>query len=465
MEKYDLIVIGSGAGMNVASKAIQAGMRVALVEHGLLGGTCLNTGCIPSKVLLHPADVIRELDEAKVIGVEGRITKVNFPLIMRRMRSFVDEDRKQMEIGVEAVGALKWYRDTGEFMGDYEMKVGEETITAPRVVIASGARLLVPPIEGLEETGYIDNASVLHLEQLPESLVIVGGGYIACEYGHFFSALGTRVIMLEMLSRLLLMEEPEISEIFERRFSKYAEIHTNHEVVKVAKKGDQKVVSAVNRVDGEKYEFTADEIMLAVGRRSNADLLKPEKTGVETDEQGWIQANEYLETTKPDIWALGDATGKYMFRHTANYESDVVWTNAFTEHKHPVDYHAVPHAVFGYPQVAGVGMTEEEAQAAGYDILVGRARYTEVTMGYAMAEEDSLAKVVVDQESRRILGCHIVGSEAAILVQQVVYLMNAGDQDYLPLADSQIIHPALSEVVIQAFANMAPPGHVHRHHE
>jgi mycothione reductase len=465
MEKYDLIVIGSGAGMNVASKAIQAGMRVALVEHGLLGGTCLNTGCIPSKVLLHPADVIRELDEAKVIGVEGSITKVNFPLIMRRMRSFVDEDRKQMEIGVEAVGALKWYRDTGEFMGDYEMKVGEETITAPKVVIASGARLLVPPIQGLEETGYIDNASVLHLEQLPESLVIVGGGYIACEYGHFFSALGTRVIMLEMLSRLLLMEEPEISEIFERRFSKYAEIHTNHEVVKVAKKGDQKVVSAVNRVDGEKYEFTADEIMLAVGRRSNADLLKPEKTGVETDEQGWIKANEYLETTKPDIWALGDATGKYMFRHTANYESDVVWTNAFTEHKHPVDYHAVPHAVFGYPQVAGVGMTEEEAQAAGYDILVGRARYTEVTMGYAMAEEDSLAKVVVDQESRRILGCHIVGSEAAILVQQVVYLMNAGDQDYLPLADSQIIHPALSEVVIEAFANMAPPGHVHRHHE
>jgi len=465
MEKYDLIVIGSGAGMNVASKAIQAGMRVALVEHGLLGGTCLNTGCIPSKVLLHPADVIRELDEAKVIGVEGSITKVDFPLIMRRMRSFVDEDRKQMEIGVEAVGALKWYRDTGEFTGDYEMKVGEETITAPKVVIASGARLLVPPIEGLEETGYIDNASVLHLEQLPESLVIVGGGYIACEYGHFFSALGTRVIMLEMLSRLLLMEEPEISEIFERRFSKYAEIHTNHEVVKVAKKGDQKVVSAVNRVDGEKYEFTADEIMLAVGRRSNSDLLKPEKTGVETDEQGWIKANEYLETTKPDIWALGDATGKYMFRHTANYESDVVWTNAFTEHKHPVDYHAVPHAVFGYPQVAGVGMTEEEAQAAGYDILVGRARYTEVTMGYAMAEEDSLAKVVVDQESRRILGCHIVGSEAAILVQQVVYLMNAGDQDYLPLADSQTIHPALSEVVIQAFANMAPPGHVHRHHE
>jgi mycothione reductase len=465
MKKYDLIVIGSGAGMNVASKAVGTGMSVALVEHDLLGGTCLNNGCIPSKVLLHPADVIRELDEARAIGVEGSITRVDFPLIMKRTRSFVDEDRKQMEIGVEAVGALKWYRETGEFTGDYEIKVGEETITAPKIVIASGARPLVPPIEGLEETGYIDNISVFHLEKLPESLIMVGGGYIACEFGHFFSALGTKVTMLEMLPRLLTAEEPEISEIVERRFAKYAEIHTNHQVVKIAKKGDGKVVTALDLEANESREFTAEEIMLAVGRRSNSDLLKPEKTGVETDEQGWIKVDDYLETTKTDIWALGDATGKYMFRHTANYESDVVWRNGFTDHKHPADYHAVPHAVFGYPQVAGVGMTEAEALAAGYEILVGRARYTDVTMGYAMAEEDSLAKVIVDQESRRILGCHIVGSQAAILVQQVVYLMNAGDQDYFPLGDSQVIHPALSEVVINSFANMAPPSHVHAHHE
>ncbi len=449
--------------MNVVSKALEAGMRVALVEHGLLGGTCLNTGCIPSKILLHPADVIRELGEAKRIGVEGSITKVDFPLIMQRMRSFVDEDRDPMERTIKTVEALRWYRDTGEFVGDHKMKVGQETITAPRIVIASGARPLVPPIAGLEETGYVDNVSVLQLEELPDSLVIVGGGYIACEYGHFFSALGTRVIILEMLPRLLTGEDAEVSHLFERRFSKYAEIHTNHKVVEVRKQGEGKVVSALNAEDGKTYEFRAHEIMLAVGRRSNSDLLKPEKTGVETDEHGWIKVNEYLETTKPGIWALGDATGKYMFRHTANYESDVVWTNAFTDHKHPADYHAVPHAVFGYPQVAGVGMTEEEAQAAGHEILVGRAGYADVTMGYAMAEENSLVKVVVDQETRRILGCQIVGSEAAILVQQVVYLMNAGDQDYFPLADSQIIHPALSEVVVRAFANLAPPGHVHAH--
>ncbi len=463
MEEYDLIVIGSGAGMNVASNAVGAGLRVALVDDGPLGGTCLNNGCIPSKILLHPADVVRDLNEAKAIGIEATVTRVDLPLIMNRMRTFVEEDRQQMEISVSSVEALKWYRHRGEFTGDHKLRAGEETITAPKIVIASGARPLVPPIEGLGDTGYIDNVSVLDLQQLPESLIIIGGGYVACEYGHFFSALGTKVTILEMLPRLLLTEDPEISETFASRFSSYVEMHTNHEVVRVRKRGNKKAVSAVDRGASKTRDFTADEIMVAVGRRSNSDLLKPEETGVETDERGWIKVDKYLGTTKPGIWALGDATGKHMFRHTANYEAEIVWANAFTEHKHEVDYHAVPHAVFSYPQVAGVGITEEEAVAAGYDILVGRAQYGDVVMGYALGEEDSLVKVVVDAESRRILGCHIVGSQAAILVQQAVYLMNAGDEDYFPMADSQVIHPALSEVVIRAFANLAAPGHVHGH--
>ncbi|HUV74637.1 MAG TPA: FAD-dependent oxidoreductase, partial [Anaerolineae bacterium] len=353
--------------------------------------------------------------------------------------------------------------DTGEFVGDYRLKVGGETITAPKIVIASGARALVPPVEGLEDAGYIDHVSVLDLESLPESLIIIGGGYIACEYGHFFSALGTKVTILEMMPRLLLGEDAEISEIVERRFSRYVEIHTDHKVVKVEKRDGVRVAIAVDGESGEEREFVAQEVMLAAGVRSNADLLKPELTGVETDERGWIKTDQYLQTTKSDIWALGDATGRFMFRHTANYEAEVVWTNAFTEHKHQVDYHAVPHAVYGHPQVGAVGLTEERAKEVDYEILVGRARYMDVTKGYAMGEEDGMVKVVVEQGTGRILGCHIVGPHAAILVQQIVYLMNAGDQDYMPLADAQVIHPALSEVVINAFGNMAPPGHVHAH--
>jgi mycothione reductase len=461
MEKYDLVVIGSGAGMNVASKAVQSGMKVAVVEHGLMGGTCLNTGCIPSKVLIYPADVIRELEEASSIGVNASVSSIDFPLIMRRMRSIVSADREQMEQGVSMVESLRWYHETGEFVDEYQLKVGAETITAPKMIIASGARALVPPIDGLQDTGYLDHVSVLDLEALPDSLIIIGGGYIACEYGHFFSAMGTKVTVLEMMPRLLLAEDPEISEVVKRRFSRYVDVHTNHRVQKVQQKGALKVVTAVEQESGEEREFSAVEVMLAAGVRSNSDLLKPEKTGVETDERGWIQVDPYLETTKPNIWALGDATGRFMLRHTANYEAEIVSINALSEHKHEVDYHAVPHAVYGHPQVGAVGLTEAQAKEVGYEILVGRASYMDVTKGYAMGEEDGLVKVVVEQGTGKILGCHIVGPHAAILVQQVVYLMNAGEQDYVPLADAQVIHPALSEVVINAFGNMAPPGHVH----
>lgn len=463
MERYDLIVVGSGAGMNVVANALGRGLRVGLVDHGPMGGTCLNNGCIPSKILVYPADVIRRLGDAEAVGVRGRITDVEFSTIMGRMHSFVDEGREELERAIAQSRNAHWYRNTGEFVGDYEIKVGDETITAPKIVIASGARSVVPPIEGIAEVGYLDNVSVLTIERPPRSLVIVGGGYIACEYGHFFSAIGAKVTILGRNPRLLKEEEPEISEIVKRRLSQHVEIHTSHEVFRAERRDGMKVVRARNLDTGEVREFVAEEILLAAGRRSNADLLKPEKTGVETDAQGWIKVNEYLETSKPNIWALGDALGKYMFRHTANYESEIVSTNALGDHKHKTDYHAVPHAVFGYPQVGSVGLTQAAAQAAGYKLLVGKSRYTDVTKGYAMAEEDTLVKVVVDQQTGRVLGCHIVGPEAAVLVQQIVYIMNAGSQDYTPLVVSEVIHPALSEVIIQAFANLVPPEHAHEH--
>lgn len=463
MEKYDLIVIGSGAGMNVASNAINSGLNVAIVEHYLMGGTCLNYGCIPSKIMLYPADVIRQLDDADVLGIKGTINQIDFPFIMKRMRKFIDEDRIGMERGVEGSDAITWYKETGEFIGDYTLKVGKKKITAPKIVIASGARILVPSIPGLRETGYMDNISVFQLKKQPKSLILLGGGYISCEFGHFFSALGTNVTIIGRNPRLLKREEPEISDIVLRRFSRYANIYTGYEAVKVEKEGHHKVVLAKNRADNKTYKFKAEEIFLAIGRESNADLLKPEKTGVETDSKGWIKVNNQLETTKPNIWAMGDITGYHMFRHTANYEADIVWRNAFTEHKRYTDYHAVPHAVFGYPQVAGVGMTQAEAKAAGYNILVGKARYTDVAKGFAMGEEDSLVKVVVDAKTRRILGAHVVGTDASDLVQPVVYLMNTDSQDYMPLARSQVIHPALSEVVINAFANLQSPDHAHGH--
>jgi dihydrolipoamide dehydrogenase len=464
MEDFDLIVIGSGAGMNVASNAVNSGLRVAMVEHYLMGGTCLNYGCIPSKIMLYPADIIRYLDDAEALGIKGSIDQIDFPFIMKRMRNFIDKDRIGMEKGIEASHDIVWFKQTGEFVADYTMKVGKKEITAPKIIIASGARILVPPIPGLTETGYMDNISVFHLKKRPKSLILLGGGYISCEFGHFFSALGTDVTIIGRNPRLLKREEPEISDIVLRRFSKYANIYTGYEAVKVAKEGHQKVVLAKNSADNKTYKFKAEEIFLAIGRESNADLLKPEKTGVEVDSHGWIKVNKYLETSKLGIWAFGDALGQHMFRHTANYESQLVWKNAFTDHQDSTDYHAVPHAVFGYPQVAGVALTEAEAVAKGYTILVGKAKYTDCAKGFAMGEDDSLVKVIVEAKRRRILGAHVVGTDASDLVQQVVYLMNTDDQDYMPMARAQVIHPALSEAVVNAFANLQPlGGHAHGH--
>ena len=465
LKEYDVIIIGSGAGMNVGANALEKGLQVAVVDHGPMGGTCLNNGCIPSKVLLYPAEVIRRMHDAASIGIDTKVTKVDFGLIMKRMRAFVDEGRNEMEHGISQTKNIMWYKGTGEFVGDHTMKVGPEVFKAPKIIIASGSRALVPNIEGLLEAGFLDNVSVLDITKLPKSIVFIGGGYIACEYGHFFSALGTQVTILDRNPRLLKNEEPEISDIVQRRFGKFVKIYTGVEVLKAEKKGWSKAVYARQIGTGKVMKFTTDEIMVAAGRISNADLLKPGMTGVETDENGWIKVNDYLETTKAGIWALGDATGKHMFRHNANRESDVVWTNAFTDKKVAADHHAVPHAVFGYPEVASVGMTEAEAKAAGHQILVGRASYMAVTKGYAMNEPDSLVKVVVDRDNRKILGCHIVGTDASVLIHPIIYLMNTEDQTYLPLAKAQTIHPALNEALIQAFAKMVPPEHVHHHAE
>lgn len=463
MEEFDVIVIGSGGGLHVASVALKKGMKVALMERGPLGGTCLNNGCIPSKMLIHPADVIRNLEEGRKVGIEGHIDRIDFQKIMERMRSVISRSVSGMEESIRSEEGLTWFRDTAEFVGEYTLRSGGRTLTAPKMVIASGARPLIPPIPGLVDAEFMDNVSVLDLERLPESLVIMGGGYIGCEYAHFFSAMGTEVTLVGRNPNLLPNEDPEIREIVERSLSERMGVYTGHEIFKVEREGGKKVVFARKRADGSIEKIEAEEIMVAVGRRSNADLLKPEMTGVETDKRGWIVVNERLETTKPGIWALGDATGRFMFRHTANYEAEVVSHNIFEatgeDDMKVADFHAVPHAVFTYPPVAAVGLTESEARESGYRILVGRAKYTDVAKGVAMAEEDGFVKAVVEEDSMKILGISVVGSEAPELVQQVVYLMNTEYQDFVPLIESQVIHPTISEVIAHAFANLEHPHH------
>ena len=465
MKRYDVVVIGSGAGMNIAGAAVSRGYRVAVVDNGPLGGTCLNRGCIPSKVLLYPADVIRMAQEAKAIGVDISIDRVDFPLIMKRVWEIVLQGRHEMEQGVASTVDLDFYNTDATFVADYTLRVGRRKIRGDTVIIASGARPFVPPIAGLDETGYLTSATVFDLTAPPQSLIIVGGGYIAAEFAHFFSAVGTDVTIVGRNPRLVPHEEPEISQVLESRLSLHCDVHTGHEAVSAHWADGVKAVVARNRMDDQLREFRAEEILVATGRRSNADILMPEKSGVATDDHGWIKVDEYLQTTREHIWALGDALGKHMFRHNANYQADVVWWNALSEHKQPVDEHAIPRAVFTHPEIASVGLSQSQAMET-HAVLVGARRYYDTAKGFAVGDEDGFVKVIVEAESGRILGAHAIGPQASVLVQHLVYLMNTEDGTYAPLARAQTIHPALSEVVVGAFANLQPVGHrEHAHAE
>ncbi len=462
MIEYDAIVIGSGAGMNVVSRASREDMKVAVVDRDPMGGTCLNRGCIPSKVMIHPADIIKSVQEAEKLGVYANVEGIDFDHLMKRTWKIVLQDRHEMEEGVKRDPNVDFYNQMAEFVSDYTLKVGTKTITAPKVVIASGARPRIPRIEGLGEVGFLTNRNVFDIKEVPDSLLIVGGGYIAAEFAHFFSSVGTKVTVIGRNPRLVPDEEPLISELLKLRLSKFARIYTNHEVISASMEGKEKALIARNLSDDKQYKFKGEEILVAAGRMSNADLLKPENSGVMTDDNGWIRVDKFLMTTKPNIYALGDATGRHQFRHTANYESEIVWANLFQNRRKIVDEHAVPHAVFTHPQIGSVGMREAEAKE-NHEILVGIKRYIDTAKGYAMGEEDGVAKVIVDASSKRILGAHIIGPEASVLIQLVVDLMNAEKGDFLPLTRTQVIHPALSEVVIGAFANLAPVGPHHHH--
>jgi mycothione reductase len=452
MKNYDVVVVGSGCGMSIVDQALAQGLKVALIDKGPLGGTCLNLGCIPSKALIFPADRIVEVRESRKLGIDAEVRGVDFGSIMQRMRKSRQRDQAGIRRGIEKAEGLDFYEGEGHFVGDYTLEARGETVKARKVFLASGSRILIPPIKGLEDVEYLTSEKVLALDRCPKSIVIVGGGYVAVEYAHFFAAMGAEITILEMLDRIAQSEEPEISDLLKRKLSERMAVHTNMQVNEVRGQGSGCRVLAEDTTTGETREFEAERVLVAVGRRSNADLLKVQKTGVEVDERGYIRVDEYLETSRKNIFAAGDANGRHMFLHVANVEAPVAWNNAVSRKKLRMDYSAVPHAVYSYPQIASVGMTEEQA-ASEYHILVGRARYFDTAKGEAMMEEDGFTKAIVDEHTGQILGFHIIGPHAPVLIQEVTNAM-ATETGLRAIEEGMHIHPALPELIQRTFANL-----------
>ncbi len=466
MKEYDLIVIGSGSAMNLVDPMLQQNprMKIAVIDKDEPGGICLTRGCIPSKILLYPAELVRLIEEAKDLGLEVELKGADFPKIMARMRRLIDADIDSIRNGLSSSKNIDYYHDSAEFVAPYALTVSGQTITSKTIFLCIGSQPIMPKVKGLEETGYLTSDTVFRVKHLPTSIAIVGGGYIAAEFGHFFSAMGARVTIIGRNPQFLPEEEPEVSALARSVLGRHMEIIVNHEVREAEKLPDGgKRLRALDRKSGEEKVVDAEEIMIASGRGPTTGILHPEKGGVKTTAAGWIEVDDYLETSQPGVWALGDADGRFPFKHVANYESQVVYFNAVLKKRVKVDYHAVPSAVFTYPEVASVGMREKEAAAKfGEDnILIGFYRYEDTAKGEAMNVKGYFVKVIVQRDTLRILGAHIVGPYASIMIQEIINLMYTDRQDARPLMDSMHIHPSITEVVDRAFSSLMEPSRYH----
>lgn len=465
MKQYDLIVIGTGSGMSIADAAISESpdLKVAVIDKDDPGGICLTRGCIPSKLLIYPADIVRLIQKSEEFGINVQIKNIDFAKIMDHMRSIIKKDIDAIRSGLKNSKNIDYYSAQAEFTAPYTLKVNNQLIASKLILLCTGSRPAIPPIESLEETGYLTSDTLLELTKLPKTIAIIGGGYIAAEFGHFLSAMGSKIIIIGRNPQFISTEEPEISSVAKKELEKHLTILTNHEVLKTQVSSKGKKVVAVNRDNGEKTRFVVDEILVATGRSSNSDILHPELGGIKTDKKGFFIVDDYLQTSQPGVYALGDANGNYLFKHVANHEARIVYFNTFGKTKMKVDYHAVPHAVFSEPEIASVAMLEKEAVGKfGKDnVLIGFYRYEDTAKGEAIGATEYFVKVIIQRKTGKILGAHIVGPQASVLIQEIINMMYTKNQSSEPLIEAMHIHPALPEVVDRAFKSLRTVDQYH----
>jgi mycothione reductase len=459
-EKFDLIVIGSGSGLDVANAAaVQHGLKVAIIEKDKMGGTCLNRGCIPSKLLIHSADVAEVIKNAGIFGIKVDGFSVDFEKIVERVNTITDSHSAAIRKSYENSDNPKLFAKECRFVGKKMIALSgtnvndELIITAENILIASGTRPKIPKIKGLQESGYITSDEALRLKRQPRTLTFIGGGYITCELAHFYGSLGTEINIIQIEEVLLPKEDKEISHKFTEVFSKKYNAYLGYDVELVFKDDSNTFhIVAKNKFSGKMLELNSEQLLIAVGRIPNSDSLDIIKTGVKLDENGFILVDQYLETNIKGIFALGDIGGRYQFKHNANNESRYAYHNILVPDtkKVPVDYTAMPHAIFSSPQVAGVWLTEQQLSIKGIDYQKSVYPYIKTGMGEAIEDRDGFVKFLVSRNDKKILGCHIIGTDASTLIHEVLIAMKAGDGTVQSITKTIHIHPALSEVIARA---------------
>ncbi len=453
MRHFDLLIIGAGSG-NAVIGPEHDDWDIAIAEHGLFGGTCLNVGCIPSKMFVYAAEVALLAADSERLGVHTSFDGVDWPAVRDRIFGRIDPTAESGLEYRQGLANVTVYTGSARFVGPREVAVGDETITADRVVVAAGARPAVPDVPGLADCGYDTSDTIMRLDTLPERLLVLGGGYIAAELGSVMGAFGSQVTFVLRGDTFLRREDDEIRERFTEAYRRRFDVRLDTQVLAARREGAE-VVLDVQHGDGDRGELRADELLVATGRIPNGDRLEAAAAGIATDSAGYVVTDDQRRTSTEGVWALGDVTNPVQLKHVANHEARVVRHNL----SHPqdparVDHRFVPHAVFGHPQVASVGLTERECREEAIPYRSHVQPFSSAAYGWAMEDTSSAVKVIAHTGTRRLLGAHIIGPQASTLIQQLIQGMHF-DLTVDQMARHQYyIHPALPEVIEQALLEL-----------
>jgi pyruvate/2-oxoglutarate dehydrogenase complex dihydrolipoamide dehydrogenase (E3) component len=458
MAAYDAIIIGTGqAGPSLAFRLAGAGMKVAVIERHLVGGTCVNTGCTPTKALVASAYAVRIARRAAEYGVViGGDVGIDMRRVKARKDAIVAASRNGLTSALENAANITLYRSHARFASPQAVEIAGERLRAGRIFINVGGRALVPPMPGINEVPYLTNSSMMDVDFLPHHLIIVGGSYIGLEFGQMYRRFGSQVTIIEMAPRLVRHEDEDVSaaikDIVEREG---VDVRLNAECISLVKRGDE-IVAKVDCTAGAP-EVAGSHLLLAVGRRPNTDDLDLDKAGVRCDERGYIVVDDQLQTTAPGIWALGDCNGKGAFTHTAYNDFEIVAANLLDHDPRRVSERITAYALYTDPPLGRVGMSLAEARNSGRRVLVGERPMTRVARAVEKGETQGFMRILVDGDSKEILGASLLGTGCDEAVHAILDLMYA-KAPYTVMQRAMHIHPTVSELLPTILGDLKSVG-------
>jgi pyruvate/2-oxoglutarate dehydrogenase complex dihydrolipoamide dehydrogenase (E3) component len=455
VKRFDAIIVGTGqAGPSLAGRLTAAGMSVAIVERHLVGGTCVNTGCMPTKTMVASAYAAHLARRGADFGVRTGPVSVDFARVRARAEAVARKARTGVETWLQAMPRCSLIRGHARFEAPDVVRVGDDQLGAPRIFINVGGRANVPPLRGVDRVPHLDNSSLLALDRLPAHLVVVGGSYVGLEFAQMYRRFGAEVTVVERQPRLIPNEDEEISAAIRGIFEREGiGLRTGAECISLAPH-DAGVAVGVHCTDGSP-EVVGSDVLLAVGRRPNTDDLGLDRAGVATDARGYIPVDDSLATNVPGIWALGECNGHGAFTHTAYNDFEIAAANLLDGERRKLGDRILGYGLFIDPPLGRVGLTEAQARASGRPLLVSTRPMTRVNRAVEKDETQGLMKIVADAETRQILGAAILGPGGDEAVHAIIAAMNAR-VPYPDLMWAVPIHPTVSELIPTVLRGMKP---------